>query len=205
MTKSDRPLRADAARNRAKVLEVAYEVFAAEGLAVPIDEIARRAGVGAGTVYRHFPTKEALFEAVIEDRVQRIVGIGRELLSTVGPERALFAFLREVAVTSAVDHGLMDALAGYGIDVAEAAPGSEAAFLGVVDELLTSAQRAGGVRPDVGVAEVKALLVVCKTSQGYGDDISERVVTVIEDGLRARPSLHSPRSSAKNAVGTRDQ
>ena len=73
MTEIVRPMRADAARNRARVLEVAYETFAAEGVAVPIDEIARRAGVGAGTVYRHFPTKEALFQAVFEDRVRHIV------------------------------------------------------------------------------------------------------------------------------------
>src|SRR3984957_3328332 len=61
MAQPTKPLRADAARNRARVLETAYETFAAEGLAVPIEEIARRAGVGAGTVYRHFPTKEDLF------------------------------------------------------------------------------------------------------------------------------------------------
>ena len=77
VTETSRPLRADAARNRARVLDVAYETFAAEGVAVPIDEIARRAGVGAGTVYRHFPTKEALFQAVIEDRVRSIVADGR--------------------------------------------------------------------------------------------------------------------------------
>ena len=71
MTQTDRPLRADAARNRARVLEVAYDTFAAEGLSVPIDEIARRAGVGAGTVYRHFPTKEDLFRAVVDDRLRR--------------------------------------------------------------------------------------------------------------------------------------
>jgi len=64
LAQPDRPLRADAARNRARVLEVAYDTFAAEGLSVPIDEIARRAGVGAGTVYRHFPTKDDLFLAV---------------------------------------------------------------------------------------------------------------------------------------------
>ena len=69
MAQPDRPLRADAARNRARVLEVAYDTFAAEGLSVPIDEIARRAGVGAGTVYRHFPTKEDLFRAVVADRI----------------------------------------------------------------------------------------------------------------------------------------
>ena len=77
MAQPDRPLRADAARNRARVLEVAYETFAADGLAVPIDEIARRAGVGAGTVYRHFPTKEDLYKAVVEDRIGNIVDEGR--------------------------------------------------------------------------------------------------------------------------------
>ncbi len=60
----DKPLRADARRNRTRVLDTAEEVFATDGIAVPIDEIARRAGVGIGTVYRHFPTKEALFEAM---------------------------------------------------------------------------------------------------------------------------------------------
>src|SRR5215218_10822981 len=93
-----RPLRADAARNRARVLEVAYETFAAEGLAVPIDEIARRAGVGAGTVYRHFPTKEELFRAVIQDRISRIVDDGRDLLASGHAGEALFTFLRSMVL-----------------------------------------------------------------------------------------------------------
>src|SRR5258708_33272642 len=116
MAQPTRPLRADAARNRARVLEVAYEAFASDGPSVPIDEIARRAGVGAGTVYRHFPTKEALFAAVIDDRVRGIVASGRALLGSVGPGEALFVFLREMAMTSATDHGLVEALAGYGMD-----------------------------------------------------------------------------------------
>src|SRR5881409_3662812 len=101
MTQPARPLRADARRNRARVLQVAYETFAAEGLAVPIDEIARRAGVGAGTVYRHFPTKEALFEAVFADRVRHMLADGRALLDSVGPGEALYAFLREIVRTAA--------------------------------------------------------------------------------------------------------
>ena len=72
------PARPDPARNRARVLQVAYDVFTEQGLSVPIDEIARRAGVGAGTVYRHFQTKEALFEAVIGERVRQIVRIRAE-------------------------------------------------------------------------------------------------------------------------------
>ncbi|MDX1892422.1 helix-turn-helix domain-containing protein [Mycolicibacterium sp. 050158] len=185
MTEVDRPLRADAARNRARVLEVAYETFAAEGLSVPIDEIARRAGVGAGTVYRHFPTKEALFAAVIDDRVRGLVAGGRRLLDTVGPGEALFAFLRDMVGTASADHGLVEALANYGIDVDAAAPGAEAAFLELMGELLEAAQEAGTARRDVGVAEVKALLVVCKATQGYDDEVTGKVMAVIEAGLRA--------------------
>ena len=180
-----RAIRADAARNRARVLEVAYETFAAEGLAVPIDEIARRAGVGAGTVYRHFPTKEALFSAVFSDRVRRMVDHAHALLVSVGPAEALFMFLRDLVATGAVDHGLADAVAGHGIDLQTAAPGAEAAFLGVLGELLTAAQQAGSARGDVAVPEIKALLLVCKSAQLYGEDVSGRVARVIEDGLRA--------------------
>src|SRR3954465_151943 len=118
MVDKTRPLRADAARNRARVLEVAYETFAAEGLAVPIDEIARRAGVGAGTVYRHFPTKEDLYRAVIEDRINRIVDDGRGLLASDNPGQALFAFLRSMVLQwGATDRGLAESLAGFGGDV----------------------------------------------------------------------------------------
>lgn len=185
MSENDRPLRADAVRNRAKVLAVAYETFAAEGLAVPIDEIARRAGVGAGTVYRHFPTKEALFGAVFEDRILRIQEAARGLLDSPGPGEALFAFLHEMVRAGATDQGLVDALAGYGIDLETAAPGAEAVFLGTLGELLTAAQQAGTVRTDIGVMDVKALLGVCKAAHLYGDGVSERVAGVIADGLRA--------------------
>lgn len=177
-------MRADAARNRARVLEIAYETFAAEGLAVPIDEIARRAGVGAGTVYRHFPTKEALFEAVIADRVRGVVARADELLAQ-DPASALFEFLREMVRNAEVDHGMVDALAGYGVDVDAAAPGAEAEFLQAMGELVTAGQHAGTVRADVGPAEAMALLMVCKSTQGQGGVIPERVVGVVIDGLRA--------------------
>ncbi|WP_245906162.1 TetR/AcrR family transcriptional regulator [Mycolicibacterium palauense] len=180
---SARPLRADAARNRDRVLKVAYELFAEQGPSVPIDDIARRAGVGAGTVYRHFPTKEALFRAVVDDRVRQIVEHARELLAA-DPGTALFGFLREMVRAGAADHGMVDALTGYGIDVATAAPGAEAAFLGVLESLLSAAQRAGTVRADVGVAELKALMTVGKSGQDHGSDVAERIAAVIVDGLR---------------------
>src|SRR5215813_9827987 len=118
MAQPARPLRADAARNRARVLEVAYDTFAADGLSVPIDEIARRAGVGAGTVYRHFPTKEELFRAVVDDRIRRIIDAGRALLTAGEPGEALFTFLRSMVLHwGATDRGLAEALAGFGIDI----------------------------------------------------------------------------------------
>jgi AcrR family transcriptional regulator len=186
MAQPARPLRADAARNRARVLEVAYETFAAEGLSVPIDEIARRAGVGAGTVYRHFPTKEALFQAVIQDRMQRLVDDGYALLESDGPGEALFTFLRSMVLQwGATNRGLADALAGVGIDIASAAPDAEDAFLVLLDELLRAAQEAGTARKDLGVREVKTILVGCQAMEAYNSALAERVTDVVVDGLRA--------------------
>jgi AcrR family transcriptional regulator len=186
MAQPDRPLRADAARNRARVLEVAYDTFAAEGLSVPIDEIARRAGVGAGTVYRHFPTKEDLFRAVVEDRIQRIVNEGRDLLASDDPG-ALFSFLRSMVLQwGAADRGLADALAGIGIDIKTAMPDAEEAFLGLLGELLKAAQDAGRARPDVDVADVKAILSGCLAMQVADPAAADRLTEVVLDGLRAR-------------------
>jgi AcrR family transcriptional regulator len=186
VTQTGRPVRADAARNRARVLDVAYETFATDGLSVPIDEIARRAGVGAGTVYRHFPTKEALFQAVIEDRMRRLIDDGYALLESDGPGEAIFAFLRSMVLQwGAADRGLVDALAGLGIDIESAVPEAEAAFLAVLGELLRAAQDAGTVRQDIGVREVKAILVGCQAMEAYNSTLAERVTDVVIDGLRA--------------------
>lgn len=179
-------MRADAARNRARVLEVAYETFAADGLSVPIDEIARRAGVGAGTVYRHFATKEALFQAVIAERIRGVVEEGRSLLTEADPAEAIFMFLRSMVLQwGAADRGLVDALAGSGIDVNTLVPEAEDEYLTVVGDLLAAAQRAGTVRSDITVADVKALLVGCQAMQSYNADVAERVTSVVFDGLRA--------------------
>jgi AcrR family transcriptional regulator len=185
MTQPAKSLRADAARNRARVLEVAYETFAAEGLSVPIDEIAKRAGVGAGTVYRHFPTKDELFRAVVQDRLQRLVDDGRALLRDGDPGEALFAFMRSMVLQwGATDRGLVDALAGLGIDIEAVAPNAEKDFLGMLGELLAAAQRAGTVRDDVDVPDVKALLVGCQAMQTYNNDLAGHLTDVVFDGLR---------------------
>ena len=186
MTQPERAPRADAVRNRARVLEVAYEVMAAEGLSVPIDEIARRAGVGAGTVYRHFPTKEALFGAVIRNRLEHVVASGRTMLESAEPGEALYAFIRAMVFESGNDMSLAQAMAGYGIDVNVVAPDAEAQFLGLLSDLLAAARRAGTARSDVTVPEAKAIIVAAQAVQGYNPAVAERVADLVLDGLRPR-------------------
>ena len=107
----DRPLRADARRNREQVLRAAREAFAESGYGVPLDEIAARAGVGPGTVYRHFPAKEALFQAVVTARIEDLLGDARARADNDDPGGAFFGFLGRVAEEAAAKRDLPDAIA----------------------------------------------------------------------------------------------
>ena len=184
MGDSRRPLRADAARNRARVLEVAYEALATEGTSVSIDEIARRAGVGAGTVWRHFPTKTALLSAVIVGRVHTLADTARELLASGDPSEAVFDFLRAVIAEGALDRSLADAMAGSGIDLNEVAPGVEDEFRTVLGELLGAAQRSGSVKATVTAPDLKALIVGALAMQAYDAGVADRVTEMAIIGLR---------------------
>jgi AcrR family transcriptional regulator len=184
MPEEARPLRADAARNRARVLAVAYQTFAEEGLGVPIDEIARRAGVGAGTLYRHFPTKEALYGAVVVDRIRHFTERASELAEAEEPGAALRGFFAEL-VAAASNQGFVEALAGSGFDVAVAAPEEEEAFLAALRRLLTAAQHSGEIRSDVNVRHLKTLMIGCQAMQRYAADpsVSTELLAIIWDGL----------------------
>ncbi|HEX6677214.1 MAG TPA: TetR/AcrR family transcriptional regulator [Actinomycetes bacterium] len=181
-------LRADARRNRARVLEAAQAAFAAEGLSVPLDEIARRAAVGAGTVYRHFPTKEALFEAVVLDRLRGLVEEAHGLATADDPTGAFFGFLSRMVEEGAGKKDLVDALAGAGIDVTAALTEISRDLRGAVAQLLARAQDAGAVRRDVGIAELMAVLagtIVALQRHGGDAGVRDRVVSIFRDGLRA--------------------
>ncbi|WP_326560908.1 TetR/AcrR family transcriptional regulator [Micromonospora sp. NBC_01796] len=184
MTERSRPLRADAARNRARVLQVAYETFATEGAGVPIDEIARRAGVGAGTVYRHFPTKESLLQAIVADRMRQIVERARAQ-TAADPGEGLYAFLLQMAEQGASDLGFTDALAGNSFDLVAALPDAEHEFMGMVAEILARAQRAGTVRPDLEASDVKTLIVGLQAMRRFRgeSDLMLRIYPIIRAGL----------------------
>jgi AcrR family transcriptional regulator len=180
---ADRPLRADARRNRERVLAAAREAFAESGFAVPLDEIAERAGVGPGTVYRHFPTKEALFEAVALVRVQDLAADARARASAADPGIAFEGFLERLAGEASVKRDLPDALDGTGADTLAARDEMRDAL----DVLLRRAQDAGAVRADVGVADLFALLkgLIHSVRASDDPDLVQRLLHVVRDGLRA--------------------
>jgi AcrR family transcriptional regulator len=180
--------RADAVRNRARVLDVAIEAFAAEGLSVPVHEIARRAGVGTGTVSRHFPTKESLFEAIVHSIVARLVIRANELSIAGDPGAAFFGFLASMVEEGATNRALADALAGAGFDIDVAASTGGHDLGRVLTELLAAAQRAGAVRPDIDAADLKAFLVGCSARERDGVDTAARarMLAVIQTGLAAQ-------------------
>jgi AcrR family transcriptional regulator len=174
----ERPLRADAARNREKVLRAAREAFAESGYGVPLDEIAARAGVGPGSVYRHFPAKEALFEAVVTERIEDLVSDARTRASADNPGGAFFGYLARIAAESAAKRDLPDAIsiAGSLRDDLNAA----------LDVLLRRAQQAGAVRTDVRTPDLIVLLKGMFASLAGTTDpaLRELVFAVLADGLR---------------------
>ena len=183
-------MRADARRNRELILRAADEVFAEEGLAVPVDEIARRAGVGAGTLYRHFPTKEALFEAVLISHMDAIAERGRELAGQDDAGAALFEFLSLLARESSTKRNLIDALAGAGIDVKERASESKCAVENAFTTLLTRAQEGGYIRKDVTTADLFALVMgTCAMANQPASGCSQsRMLSIVFDGMKATGS-----------------
>jgi AcrR family transcriptional regulator len=181
---ADRPLRADAQRNRDKVLHAARDAFAISGFRVPVDEIAARAGVGPGTVYRHFPTKEALFEAVVTARLADLLADARSRGSSANPGAAFFGFLQKLADDAAVKRDLPDAMTVTGPLRSE--------LTAALDVLLQRAQDAGTVRADVTTGEIIVLLkslfnAMREDPAGeLNPAMPDRLLAVITDGLRQR-------------------
>jgi AcrR family transcriptional regulator len=181
-------VRADAERNKKLIVQAAREIFATAGLAAPIDQIAERAGVGTGTLYRHFPTKEALFEAVVIGRVEDLVEEARRLTASNDPQTAFFKLLSQLIQHGDGHKDLMDALGNQSFDIQKAVPGLLSEMWTAVGQLLEQAQQAGTVRRDVGLLHVQALVTAACTAidQGGGDGLERVIWTVISDGLRPK-------------------
>ncbi|MFC4584467.1 TetR/AcrR family transcriptional regulator [Sphaerisporangium corydalis] len=180
-------MRSDAARNRAKVLAAAEAVLGEQGPAARMDEIARRAGVGVGTVYRHFATKEALYAALVSARVDLLLQEAARLRTGTEPQTAFFTFFTQIVADAASKKALTDALQGAGVDIKAEQTDQRTQMREALADLLHGAQRVGAIRPDVGMPEILALLrgasMAAETGE-YSGPVLDRAVAVLFDGLR---------------------
>jgi AcrR family transcriptional regulator len=188
----ERALRADARRNRARILAAAEEVFAQQGASASTEEVARRAGVAVGTVFRHFPAKHDLLTAIMKDLLERLAGDVSRLAESGDPGRALREFFTSLVRQSAAKKSVIELLAAAGTDVQLA--GALATLRDGLAGLLARAQQAGAVRPEVQADEVMALLTsTClgALQGGWDEDLQDRALAVIFAGLGS-PACASP-------------
>ena len=200
----ERPLRADAERNRQRILAAASEVFAERGLDVSLDEIAAHAGVGVGTVYRRYPDKDALIDALFEKKLEELADVARGALAIEDPWTAFETFMREVCRLQARDRGLKEALLSADRGQQRVARGRETmAPIGM--EILRRAQEAGVVRGDIATFDIPLMHftvgLMADKARDVAPDYWERLLTILLDGLRAQPGEATPLPSPPLSPG----
>jgi AcrR family transcriptional regulator len=179
--------RADKARNRARILAVASEAFAEKGIETQMDDVAAAAGLGVGTLYRHFPTKEALMVALVKRKFERILEVTqRGIDRSTGEPFEIFAdVMREGAEVAAADATAQDVLMRAG-DVLWSQVGPTLNELQAATKVLVDrAQRAGTMRSDVGAADVPMIMCGVSSTMSVGDWDWRRYLEFVLDGLRA--------------------
>jgi AcrR family transcriptional regulator len=189
MSSSTRALRADAERNRARILAAAAEVFAEHGLDVSLDDIAARAGVGIATVYRRFPDKDALIEALFESKIDGVVALADDALEIEDPWEGFTTFMRGMCRMQAEDRGFKEALLGRDRGRERVAAARERIAPRAM-QLLARAQEAGAVRADVGPFDVPMLHLcvglIADRTRDVAPEYWERVLTILIDGMSAQ-------------------
>lgn len=184
-----RPLRRDAQRNRRLILDAAQEVFADAGLRASLDDVARRAGVGVATVYRRFPDKEALVEALFETRIGEIIDVVERALALPSGWEGLVHFLREVSHLQAGDRGLREIALSTGYGKSRVAAQRSQVAAGI-EQLIARAEAEGTLRTGVTANDVPLILYmvgeVAQNTSGLRPDLAERYLGLVLDGLRTR-------------------
>jgi AcrR family transcriptional regulator len=187
--------RADAARNRERVLEAAKAVFSTGGPDASLEAVAKRAGVGIGTLYRHFPTREALFEAVYRREVEQLSELAEQLKNEASPVEALRRWLRSNVEFVATKKGMAAALALAAHGMSELHAYSSDRLGKAIGALLDRAVAAGEIRGNVGPADIlRALVGMCYMNDQPGWQASvNRLLDIFVDGLRVQPG-HVPQA-----------
>ncbi|NUR29821.1 MAG: TetR/AcrR family transcriptional regulator [Catenulispora sp.] len=192
---ADRPLRRDAERNRRLILSAARVVFAQRGLEASLDEVAKEAGLGVGTVYRRFPNRDALIDALFDDMVASIKEIIEEAAALPRAWDGLVHFMTSMLESQGRDKALRDVVLSRQKHLAESGRQKDDAVRDLVqpvlDTLIRRAQQEGDLRPDVALTDVGVLLIasvgVVEFTASADHDVWHRQFSVILDGLRARP------------------
>lgn len=181
--------RADARRNRALVLAAAQRAFAEHGTSVSLAEVARRAGVGAGTVYRHFPSKADLLEAVMRERIERLAVLAERCLAQRDVGTAFFEFCARVVAVTPRNEALCEFLGSDDDWPRASMQGAAARFHRALGELLSAAQRQRAVRADVDLEDVLGIFTACVAIQRMrrADGTVDRTAALVLDSLRERP------------------
>jgi len=193
--KASRKPRADALRNRDLLLEAAKSVFSAGGPEASLEAVARTAGVGIGTLYRHFPTREALFEAVYRHEVQQLADLAERLKKETRPIEALRQWMRSIVKFVATKKGMSTALALAVSKDSDLVSYSSDRLTRAIGLLLEQAIAAGEVRSDVSPEDLlRAIVGMCYTHDqpGWQKNVL-RLVDIFVDGLRNRPAKRQRR------------
>ncbi|MEV2240187.1 TetR family transcriptional regulator [Micromonospora sp. NPDC049891] len=185
---ASRPLRADALRNRQRLLEAAVRAFSQAGAEVTLEQIARDAGVGIGTLYRHFPTREALVEAAYRNELERLCDSAAELLERLPPEAATRAWMDHFIDYLATKREMADALRLVIAAGTNPFAQSRDRLLAAVARLLTAGVAAGTIRSDVDPGDVLVGLNGVSLATGAREqrDQAQRLLDLLMDGLRHR-------------------
>ncbi|GAB2469344.1 TetR/AcrR family transcriptional regulator [Xylanimonas ulmi] len=179
-------MRVDARRNRDNLVAVARTVMAEEGLDASLRDVARRAGVGIATLYRHFPTRDALVQAVLSDRLNALADAADESLAAPSPGEALAGWLHRFAAGSGAFHGLPGSVLAALHDSRSELHGSCVAMNESASRLLQRAQEAGEVRPDVDAEDLfTAAAAIGWAAQYSATERAERILTLLTNGMRA--------------------
>ncbi|MFF3859581.1 TetR/AcrR family transcriptional regulator [Streptomyces sp. NPDC002209] len=182
-----RPLRADAQRNRDKILAAAVRVFTDEGLNAHYERIAKEAGVGTGTLYRNFPTRETLIEAAYRNEVARLCDAVPGLLATLPPHDALRAWMGRFVDYATAKLGMADALRAVVASGSDPYGHSREMIQTAITTLMEAGTAAGALRSDVRPADVFALLagIALTSARPEQRDQAERLLDLALDGLKA--------------------
>lgn len=179
-------MRADARRNYERIVATARELFLAHGIDVPLDDIVKRAGVGAGTLYRHFPTRDVLIEAVYRTEIEELAGHGQRLAKELPPEEALHEWMRVQIRFHLEKAGMTSAMKAAIDQESETFRYCKATLRDAAATLLVAAQEAGAVRADLEPVDLMRLSHGIGASAMYADETGrERMLSVLMNGLKA--------------------